>query len=221
MYGKSYWLKKGLTEEDATQRSKGNVRCYICNDFFPNKESRSTGKYICSDKCDDIKKVNAAKSCSKSKRKHVPCSVCNRPMFKKDSRLTHVKICSESCLTVHRDSLSYGTNLRESHWTNKGYSEEQAKIKVSELQRMRSPASKEYWLRKGYSEEEAVKKQSDHQKKVCSGRDHARDTKIFCHEYWEKQGHDVEDAKRIAKEKATTTNLRAFVDKYGKELGPH
>ena len=55
MYGYEYWIKKGYSEEDAIERSKGNVRCFICSSFFPKNQSLSSGKHICSELCNQVK----------------------------------------------------------------------------------------------------------------------------------------------------------------------
>lgn len=41
------------------------------------------------------------------------------------------------------------------HWVKKGFSEEKAKEIISQKQRERNPRSTDYWLKKGFSEEQA------------------------------------------------------------------
>ena len=49
------------------------------------------------------------------------------------------------------------------YWINKGYSEDEAKLKVSSWQSLVSPRTIDYWINKGYSEDEAKLKVSEYQ----------------------------------------------------------
>jgi hypothetical protein len=219
MYGYEYWIKKGYSEEDAIERSKGNVRCFICSNFFPKNQSMSSGKHICSELCNQVKKENALAAMRKSKQVYVKCIVCDSDMRKKNSLLTYKNICTEKCLSEYKSTLNYGSPYRIENYLKKGYTEDEARQIISEAQKGNSPRCIEYWIKKGFDEEQAELEVSKFQTLVNSRRNHSRDTKVFCEEYWIKHGYSDSEAKELAYNAANTTSKHSFIKKYGHNEG--
>lgn len=97
------------------------------------------------------------------------------------------------------------SSITTGYWLNRGYSEKEAKLKISEQQRKRSPRCKEYWLAKGYTEEEATKKVTE--KQTISSKESAKKRTV---EYWVQQGFTFEEAKQ-RKQEFTEHNTPSYV----------
>lgn len=220
-YGVNYWLKKGLSSEEAKLRSEGLSKCTICGTLVKHEKKHNGGQVFCSEVCQEeatrLRIERYKKTCSKRKS----CEFCGSPMSKRASLHLRRYICSETCLTTYRASLPKHTSpLSYAYWIEKGLSENEAKAKVSELQRLRSPASIDYWKNKGCSDEEARLKANDYQRKSAAGvaklTDYERRRRShLCPEYWEARGLTREDAELAASKGNFSPNLEGFVERFG------
>lgn len=100
------------------------------------------------------------------------------------------------------------SQLQYQYWMNKGLTEEESKIKVSEIQRCRSSKLKElyanqpekyrktntrcieYWINKGYSEEDAKLHLNEVQNNATKGFQNRKS-------YWINKGYSEKDAKKM------------------------
>lgn len=90
------------------------------------------------------------------------------------------------------------------YWVGRGYSEKEAEIKVSDLQKLKSKRCIEYWISKGYSEEEAKNEVSKHQAKSFDiykskydeneFEDILRENSPWSVKFWIKRGYTKEEA---------------------------
>jgi len=91
-----------------------------------------------------------------------------------------------------KNKINNNNPIRKEYWLIRGYSEEETKKKISNIQRERSKRSKpkkgiltkEYWLKKGYSEKETVYKISEIQKRNSR----------YCVEHWLNKGYSLEES---------------------------
>jgi hypothetical protein len=98
--------------------------------------------------------------------------------------------------------LIYSTPGRKSscsleYWTGRGWSAEDSRLKISEMQKKRSKLSKIYWLEKGFTESQAEEKISEIQSKV-SKKGWATNTKtrsIWNVDFWLAKGYSEEEAR--------------------------
>jgi hypothetical protein len=119
-------------------------------------------------------------------------------------------------------------------WTNKGYSEDEAKYQIS----IRRPTNINYWLNKGHSEEEAKEKvyiqstKSTGKKTLIKLYGEEEGKKRFdelikkrrisskrCIEYWLNKGHSEEEAKEKLSEHQNTFTIDKCIKKYGEKAG--
>jgi hypothetical protein len=113
------------------------------------------------------------------------CIICNTLMFKKNSLMVTKCICSIKCLEKYKYAKPKHITIKNiEFWVNCGYSEEEAKKKISEDSKKTSVRRKEYWINKGFSESEAAQKVSEIQKS-CSPRNV---------DYWIKRGFSKDQA---------------------------
>ena len=153
------------------------------------------------------------------------CETCKIPIKVKcyvddGSRAPHSKrFCSRTCAS--RGGVSPYTLL---HWINKGFSEEEAYIKVKECR----PFNIEYWLAKGFSEEDAKIKlselQSDNVNKFMEKRkndpEKYKDIWNTSIGYWlNKTDGDEEAAELLLYERQAVGRLSKFQERYGKKDG--
>jgi hypothetical protein len=113
------------------------------------------------------------------------------------------------------------------YWMERGYSTEEAKIKVDERKsKNRSPATTSYWKEKGYSEEESIIKVSEFQRnasvrmwQVSRENDTAWKISKKSIRYFVENGYSIEDATKIIAEKQTTFSKKICIEKHGEEIG--
>jgi hypothetical protein len=105
--------------------------------------------------------------------------------------------CEES-QSMHRKISSCNSYL---YWMYKyELSEEEAKIKVSNFQKLKSPRCLEYWTHRGFEIEEAKLKVSKHQDKVSF-----------------KEGQDIEEYSKKCENRRI--NKEKYIKLYGEEIG--
>lgn len=155
-----------------------------------------------------------------------PCVVCGEKIKKKDSVMTMVYVCSIECKNKRKATLPKKVSITSwKYWINKGYSEKQAKEKVSTLQSQRSPRTINYWINKGYDKESAQQKLSEYQQKLSLkniekySREERQKRTTFSEKYWINKGYTEEQAKEILRENSNTVSLSAFKKRYGATLG--
>lgn len=102
-----------------------------------------------------------------------PCIVCGKMIKKTESVMSVLYVCSSECKSIRKQSLPKRiSNTSWQYWTTRGFTELEAKNKVSELQsqlsnrnvekystgdrQIRSPFCKQYWMKLGYLEEESL-----------------------------------------------------------------
>lgn len=90
-----------------------------------------------------------------------------------------------------------GTLLKTEYWTFRGWALEEAKEKISKLQKTYSPRCKEYYINKGFSEEEAITMQSKKQSIYSNNGKHSK-------KFWMNKGFSEEEALEIAKDYTQT-----------------
>lgn len=99
----------------------------------------------------------------------------------------------------------YKNVLQYQYWINKGYSEEESKKKVSEIQSDRSKLRPDHWIKRGFNELESNKKISEIQsnngkhlkEKYKEEPDKYRKINQKCKEYWMERGFSEEESKKI------------------------
>lgn len=155
-----------------------------------------------------------------------PCTECGTIIKKKDSFLRGHYICSQECKTSRKSKLPKKLSITSSaYWVKQGYSEVDAKAKVSELQKQRSPRSIEYWLKKGCSYDEAVNHVSEVQRKnglqnlVKYTREERLMRTPFAVEYWVNKGMTQDEAEAHIRQQSSTISLPTLINKYGEDEG--
>lgn len=154
------------------------------------------------------------------------CVVCNKAMKQKDSVMVTMCICSELCKTERKKQLPKKISITSAiYWINQGYSEIDAKQKVSELQASRSPRTLVYWMNKGFTEEVAMQKISEFQKKHSDVRlakytHEERQLKTpMSPKYWLNKGYSEDKTSKILSERADGSSLAFHIKKYGEQKG--
>ena len=159
------------------------------------------------------------------------CDICKKEFFlnKKSALLKeeqNSKYLCKSCITRENGKKSnckiQNNKTHKKYWVDQGFSEEEAKIKVSELKkicveywikngfsneealikanehRLSSNAyNKEYWIKKGFSEEESIQKAENKRKELsesCKHKEMRRKNQLT-KEYWIEKGFDDKSAK--------------------------
>jgi len=99
------------------------------------------------------------------------------------------------------------------NYLNEGYTEEQIRyIKAC-------PSMLEFWLKKGYSEEDAKIKVSEHQSNTAKKRKYSDCSYPNQIKFWLKKGYSEENAKIEVSKSQTKFSLNICISKYGEELG--
>lgn len=154
------------------------------------------------------------------------CVICGTLIRKKDSVMSTEYVCSIACKSARKQTLPPKLSiLSVAYWTNQGYTEADAKIKISELQASRSPMNVSYWINQGLTEDEAKAKVSE----VQQGNSNQR-TEKYTHEelqaftpfspvYWVNKGYTEEEASDIISQNNNNVSLEAFVKRYGVTVG--
>lgn len=150
------------------------------------------------------------------------CVVCGKMIKKVDSVLTTDYVCSIVCRDERKKTLPKRVSITSKrYWIDQGYTEEDAKTKVSELQAQRSPRHKSYWTSRGFTEQEATDKVSELQKENTAKRNEK-----YTHEerqsftplstvYWVNRGYTEEEARDIIKTNGNTVSLESFIRRHG------
>ena len=109
--------------------------------------------------------------------------------------------------------------------SREGFEEKYGK-NIKSFFRKRSIWCVEYWLEKGYTEEEAKKKVSEFQTKMnerrvlkYSNKELAKKINPRCVEYWLEKGYTEEEAKKTISELQRTFSLEKCIKKYGEIEG--
>lgn len=135
------------------------------------------------------------------------------------------------------------------HWIDKGFSEQEAKNKVSEIQKKNAkkvikrvkitkeffknkgytneeiinktltPTKIDFWIKKGYTEQEAKNIIGENQKKASSFVDYEKRVLPSNIEYWTDKGFSYVEARKKVKERQTTFSLEICIKKFGEDLG--
>lgn len=80
------------------------------------------------------------------------------------------------------------------YWIKKGFSEEDATLKVQQCKKENSCWNKEFWIKKGFSEEDAILKVKEKQKQNSLKQDKNKKENIYLIETWIKKGFSEEDS---------------------------
>lgn len=115
------------------------------------------------------------------------------------------KLVYENTVYLYKDPTKVGNSkLMISYWLSRGYDENFAKNKISELQKHNSPRSIQYYIDRGYSKNDAINKVSYIQ--YCNAIK-SKHTK----EYWLNKGFDDETAKSLAMEISRKNSVRSKI----------
>jgi hypothetical protein len=157
----------------------------------------------------------------------VKCKICGKVFEKKYSLMTAKHICSEECKVIYKSSLPKRlSNITVEYWVEKGFSHEQATLKVKEEQRKRSKRCVEYWIHRGFSESEAISQVKEWQSEIGKrnaikySKEERQKRNGFCSEYWLSKGYSEEETKNILYEFASNQSKECFIRKYGVNEGP-
>ena len=146
-------------------------------------------------------------------------------------------IFGDECYNDFYKNKRKGNRLCPEYWLTKGFSDEEAKNKISELQsnsskqvkhrrsvkkgempdeffRGRSWRCKEYWLKNGYDYNEAEEEISKRQSTIASKNKHSYFTPQN-KEYWTNKGYEESEALKMVSEIQSTFSLEKCVEKYG------
>lgn len=121
--------------------------------------------------------------------------VVRQEIFKNDLVLPmnkFKKLAAKNTIYKYKSPKKVGSSIWSlNYWLSRGYTEEEANIKISDIQKKNSKRSVEYYINRGYSYDDAVCKVSEEQRKnvSCSKKSS---------EYWIKKGFTKEEAKSIA-----------------------
>lgn len=167
-----YWMEKGLTESEAKEeanrrkggRYPGNKNYYLLSK--PNiteSEAEELARKWKDEKC-SLKKENMIKNKFKGneeeylKWKMENCSLSKKNLLKSMTKQEYI---------YHKRSLGLKLNGKRptdmQYWVNKGFTEEQAKIKIRENNIKISKRRPEYWMGKGLTLDEAINEVSKYQ----------------------------------------------------------
>lgn len=132
-----------------------------------------------------------------------------------------IKYKEQMALLLNPDNKPGGSIRTTKYWISRGWSQEYANNKVSEIQKINSPRSNLYWEAKGLSKEEAIKKVSEFQSE--SGKKFHRRLKlrggtVSCWNinFWLNKGFTLCEAIELVKEKQRTNNRKSTL-KYTKD----
>ena len=202
------------------------ISCLHCGTEFRKADSLQSSRPICSQECLDAR-VNERIARYKTARRTNTlgkCQVCSNSMIKHDTVMASKYICSEVCRDSYKSTRPKKLSILSTDYhVAQGLSAQEAKIKVQQMQRQRSPRCPEYWQLKGYSEEQSQKLVSQTQKKFCAENTMSKEERQKISpraiEYWLEKGLSIEDAKLQHKMFNDRSSLSYFVSKLGTELG--
>jgi hypothetical protein len=104
-----------------------------------------------------------------------------------------------------------GSEVSIDYWINRGWSEFEAKEKISNLQRKKSILCEEYWISKGMSSDEARSNISEIQKNNAN-----KSNSVFNPDYWASKGYSDDEANVFIEEnkrKRSSWNIGFWVNK--------
>jgi len=207
-------------------RKLTHVCCVQCGITFEKEKTLQSSRYICSQACLDARQSDRISKYQSTRRTNgkIKCQVCSQPMMQCESVMKSLCLCSLDCKRIHKSQLPKRINpLSIQYHTSRGLSEEEAKEKIRELQRKRSPRCEDYWIKKGYNSEDAQKMVSQIQKQFCKSNDLSREERQRLSpraiEYWMAKDYTIEEAILKHKEFNDRSSLAYFVRRYGKDLG--
>ena len=126
------------------------------------------------------------------------------------NELKNILFCDEVCLgkvefnkRLNDAIITYGkagTTYRIEYWTFRGWSLDEAKEKISNIQKTNSPRCKEYYINKGFDEDTAVKNVNVTQSEYSKMGKH-------CKSFWINKGFDEDTAVKMANEYAQTCSI--------------
>lgn len=164
-----YWLLNNFTNDIELAKIYANNlniwnHCKICNNIFKYIDKEKTS--FCSQECKDISKNNRISKIKISRNSY------NYKDPKQYSEKNNIPI-EEAENIIHDMNLNQKRNSKLSitYWVDKGYSEEDAKKLISDIQKNRSPLTIRYWMNfHNLSEIEAKNKIKELQSKRSNKR---------------------------------------------------
>jgi hypothetical protein len=147
------------------------------------------------------------------------------------------------------DVMMSNNRLKTSFWIKKGLSEEEAKLKIFEIQSENSnkvknrfivskynlksngysddeilnvcqtPSMLSFWIKKGFTEEEAKIKLNETQSNAAKHVDFEKRLLPSNKEYWMERGFDEEESKKKVSDSQRTFSLKICIQKHGPEEG--
>jgi len=202
------------------------ISCLHCSKEFCKADSLQSSRPICSQECLDARVKERVIRYKTTRRVNTlnKCQVCSNPLIKHDSVMTTKYICSEVCRNRYKSERPKKLSILSTDYhIAQGLSTQEAKIKVQQMQRQRSPRCPEYWQLMGYSEEESQQQVSQTQKKFWAANTMSKEErqKITPRsiKYWLEKGLSIEDATLQQKMFNDRSSLSYFVSNLGTELG--
>ena len=107
-----------------------------------------------------------------------------------------------------------GSTVSKEFWLVRGFTEEEAKIKISEIQKKKSKRCNEFWISKGFTEEEAKIKVSEIQS-IC-GKKKGKPRSYLSIDFWLARGFTEEESK-IKVSEIQKKNSKKLYEKYSKK----
>jgi len=136
-----------------------------------------------------------------------------------------------------------GSEMVVDYWVSRGWSEEQAKEKISKIQRERSILCLEFWKARGFSDEDATMRISEIQKYNANKSNAVYDIEYWLNRgysldaaineigeaknqrsawtigFWARRGFTEEESRDIVKKNSRNATLENLIEKHGIELG--
>lgn len=163
------------------------VKCAVCGISFPNKNSLYSGKTkICQNECLVVRKEVMSH--------RVTGYTASVLKIMKEYGITY-----ENAREIRRKKAS--SPLAIVYWTEKGLNENEAKEKISNMQRKNSKQSIDYYLSRGYSDEDAIKLQQEYQSLTSKSQkiENRRLSSRWQIYYWLNMGYTTDEAKEKMK----------------------
>lgn len=155
-----------------------------------------------------------------------PCEVCGKIIKKKDSVLTHLYVCSKLCQQNRKNKMpKKKTPVTVAYWIEQGFSLEEARIKISNVQKQRSKRSVDYWVSRGFDEDQAKTQvklfQSSNGKQNVQkySREERQIRTPFSKLYWTNKGFTEHEASEIIQKNSDGTSLQYFQKRFGLDRG--
>ena len=192
-----FWFDNGCSIEDSfeyakTSKKYGLSLCKWCNGVFSQIDGT---KSCCSNSCYDSHRLRGYKKLSISRNKYNPRNPIH---YAERHNITIV----EAELIVKERNIT-GTQLRKEYWLKLGYTDDQAKEKVSEVQSNNSTRHPNHWLKLGYTEDQAKEKVSEVQSNNTKigfekyTKAEIQEQSSFCYLFWMKKGYSEQESKDI------------------------